>query len=130
MLTINSIPIIAARSWFQLMTPPTQNTKPELLRLGMPSFMSTKDNILINIGFGNTVVANRIVAIVTPGSAPMKRLREEAKSEHRLVDATQGRKTRAIIITDSNHVILSAVQPETLSQRLLGECGGRNQREG
>lgn len=92
--------------------------------------MTTKDTILINIGFGNTVVANRIVAIVMPGSAPMKRLREEAKNEQRLIDATQGRKTRAIIITDSNHVILSAVQPETLSQRLLGDGSSRNQKEG
>lgn len=91
--------------------------------------MTPKDTFLINIGFGNTVVASRIVAIVTPGSAPMKRLREEAKNEQRLIDATQGRKTRAIIITDSNHIILSAVQPETLSQRLQGEAGSRNQKE-
>ena len=76
---------------------------------------------LVNIGFGNTVVTARIVAIVTPGSAPMKRLREDAKNEQRLVDATHGRKTRAIIITDSNHIILSAVQPETLSQRFFGD---------
>lgn len=91
--------------------------------------MTPKDTFLINIGFGNTVVASRIVAIVTPGSAPMKRLREEAKNEQRLIDATQGRKTRAIIITDSNHIILSAVQPETLSQRLQGETGSRNPKE-
>ncbi len=69
-------------------------------------------------------MATRIVAIVTPGSAPMKRLREDAKNEQRLVDATHGRKTRAIIITDSNHVILSAVQPETLSQRFFGDITG------
>lgn len=90
--------------------------------------MTPKDTLLLNIGFGNTVVASRIVAIVTPGSAPMKRLREEAKNEQRLIDATQGRKTRAIIITDSNHIILSAVQPETLSQRLMGESS-RNQKD-
>lgn len=90
--------------------------------------MTPKDTFLLNIGFGNTVVASRIVAIVTPGSAPMKRLREEAKNEQRLIDATQGRKTRAIIITDSNHIILSAVQPETLSQRLMGESS-RNQKD-
>ena len=72
---------------------------------------------LLNIGFGNSVVADRVVAIVAPGSAPMKRLREEAKKEKRLVDATQGRKTRSIVITDSNHVVLSAVQAETIAQR-------------
>ncbi|AEB08720.1 DUF370 domain-containing protein [Desulfobacca acetoxidans] len=83
--------------------------------------MVQKDSSLINIGFGNTVVVTRIVAIVTPNSAPMKRLREEAKNEQRLIDATHGRKTRAIVITDSNHVILSAVQPETLAQRFFGE---------
>ncbi len=85
--------------------------------------MSGKDSSLVNIGFGNTVVNTRIVAIVTPSSAPMKRLREDAKSEQRLIDATHGRKTRAIIITDSNHIILSAIQPETLSQRYSNDGG-------
>lgn len=75
------------------------------------------DAALLNIGFGNTVVVGRIVAIVTPGSAPMKRLKEDAKEEKRLIDATQGRRTRSVIITDSNHVILSAIQAETISQR-------------
>lgn len=73
---------------------------------------------LINIGFGNVVVAERIVAIVAPGSSPIKKIKEEAKKEKRLIDATYGRKTRAIIITDTNHVILSSVQPETMAQRL------------
>jgi regulator of extracellular matrix RemA (YlzA/DUF370 family) len=77
------------------------------------------ETTLLNIGFGNTVVASRIVAIVTPGSAPMKRLKEEAKEEKRLIDATQGRRTRSVIITDSNHVILSAIQAETVSQRFV-----------
>ncbi len=77
------------------------------------------DTALLNIGFGNTVVTSRIVAIVTPGSAPMKRLKEEAKEEKRLIDATQGRRTRSIVITDSNHVILSAIQAETISQRFV-----------
>jgi regulator of extracellular matrix RemA (YlzA/DUF370 family) len=77
------------------------------------------DTTLLNIGFGNTVVTSRIVAIVTPGSAPMKRLKEEAKEEKRLIDATQGRRTRSVIITDSNHVILSAIQAETISQRFV-----------
>lgn len=72
---------------------------------------------LLNIGFGNAVVMNRVVAIVGPTSAPMRRLREEAKQAGRLIDATQGRKTRSIILTDSNHCILSAIQPETISQR-------------
>ncbi len=85
--------------------------------------MSGKDYSLVNIGFGNTVVNARIVAIVTPSSAPMKRLREDAKNEQRLIDATHGRKTRAIIITDSNHIILSAIQPETLSQRYSNDGG-------
>jgi regulator of extracellular matrix RemA (YlzA/DUF370 family) len=75
---------------------------------------------LINIGFGNTVVSHRVVAVVMPGSAPMKRLREKATRADRLIDATQGRKTRSIIITDSNHVILSAVHADTLSLRLNG----------
>ena len=72
---------------------------------------------LLNIGFGSTVVADRIVAIVQPNSAPMKRLRNEAKDNKRLVDATQGRKTRAMIIMDSNHIVLSAIQAETISLR-------------
>lgn len=76
------------------------------------------EQVLLNIGFGNTVVADRVVAILTPNSSPMKRLKDEAKDERSLIDATHGRKTRAIIITDSNHVILSAIQAETLSSRL------------
>ena len=78
------------------------------------------DGRLINIGFGNTVISHRVVAVVIPGSAPMKRLRERATQADRLIDATHGRKTRSIIVTDSNHIILSAVHPETLSQRLNG----------
>ena len=76
---------------------------------------------LLNIGFGNSIVAERVVAIVNPSSAPMKRLREEAKHNSRLIDATQGRRTRSIIITDSNHVILSAIQSETIGQRLSAD---------
>ncbi|PIE67427.1 MAG: hypothetical protein CSA23_04050 [Deltaproteobacteria bacterium] len=72
---------------------------------------------LLNVGFGNKVVADRVVAIVSPGSSPMKRLKDEARKENKLVDATQGRRTRAIVIMDSNHVILSAIQFETVSQR-------------
>ncbi len=75
------------------------------------------DQNLLNIGFGNTVVAERVVAIVSPNSAPMKRLKDEARDEKRLVDATHGRRTRSIIIMDSNHIVLSAIQAETISQR-------------
>ena len=73
---------------------------------------------LINIGFGNVVVAERIIAIILPSSSPSRRLKEDARENGRLVDATQGRRTRSIIITDSNHVILSAVQAETITHRL------------
>lgn len=76
---------------------------------------------LINIGFGNYVLASRVVSIVNPVSSPMRRLREDARAEGRLIDATQGRKTRSILVTDSNHVILSAIQPETISQRFTQE---------
>ena len=72
---------------------------------------------LLNIGFGNYVVSSRVVAIVNPASSPMRRLREDAKESRLLVDATQGRKTRSIIVADSGHVILSAIQAETISQR-------------
>ncbi len=72
---------------------------------------------MVNIGFGNTVASDRVIAVVSPNGAPIRRLRDEAKAEKRLIDATHGRKTRAVIITDSNHVILSAIQSETLAQR-------------
>ncbi len=72
---------------------------------------------LLNIGFGGTVVADRVVAIVSPSSAPMKRLKDEARKDKRLIDATHGRRTRSIIIMDSNHIVLSAIQAETVSQR-------------
>ncbi|HAA64935.1 DUF370 domain-containing protein [Thermoanaerobacter sp. CM-CNRG TB177] len=73
---------------------------------------------LINIGFGNIISANRLVAIVSPESAPIKRIIQEAKNRGMLIDATYGRRTRAVIITDSDHIILSAVQPETVANRL------------
>ena len=81
------------------------------------------EQTLLSIGFGSTVVADRIVAIVSPNSAPMKRLKDEAKKEKRLIDATHGRRTRSIIVMDSNHIVLSAIQAETVSQRyaLLSE---------
>ena len=73
---------------------------------------------LINIGFGNIVSANRIVAIVSPESAPIKRIVQDARDRGMLIDATYGRRTRAVIIADSDHVILSAVQPETVAHRM------------
>lgn len=73
---------------------------------------------LINIGFGNMVSASRLVAIVSPESAPIKRIVQDARDRGTLIDATYGRRTRAVIITDSDHVILSAVQPETVANRL------------
>ena len=73
---------------------------------------------LINIGFGNMVSANRLVAIVSPESAPIKRIIQDARDRGTLIDATYGRRTRAVIITDSDHVVLSAVQPETVANRL------------
>ena len=72
---------------------------------------------LINIGFGNMVSASRLVAIVSPESAPIKRIMQDAKEQGTLIDATYGRRTRAVILTDSDHVILSALQPETVANR-------------
>lgn len=72
---------------------------------------------LINVGFGNVVSASRVIAVIAPGSSPIKRLRDEAEGRGKLIDATQGRKTRALIVTDSDHVILSALQVETITQR-------------
>lgn len=74
---------------------------------------------LINIGFGNIVSAGRVVAIVSPESAPIKRLISDARDRTQLVDATYGRRTRAVIVTDSGHVVLSAIQPETVAQRFV-----------
>ncbi len=72
----------------------------------------------INIGFGNLVSSGRVVAIATPDSAPMKRLVQEARDRDRIIDVTCGRRTRSVIVTDSEHIILSAIQPETISNRL------------
>lgn len=81
----------------------------------------------INIGFGNIVSANRLIAIVSPESAPIKRIVTEARNRGMLIDATYGRRTRAVIITDSDHVILSAVQPDTVANRL--DMKGQNFKE-
>lgn len=75
---------------------------------------------LINIGYGNIVSANRIISIVSPESAPIKRIIQDARDQGSLIDATYGRRTRAVIIMDSDHIILSAVQPETVAHRLAG----------
>jgi len=74
---------------------------------------------LVNIGFGNIVSANRVIAIVSPESAPIKRIITDARDSKQLIDATYGRRTRAVIITDSGHVILSAIQPETVANRFI-----------
>jgi regulator of extracellular matrix RemA (YlzA/DUF370 family) len=73
---------------------------------------------LLGIGFGNFVIASRIVAVITPGSAPVKRIKEVARDKGKLIDATCGRKTRAILVMDSEHVVLSAINPETIATRL------------
>lgn len=85
---------------------------------------------LINIGFGNIVSANRIVAIVSPESAPIKRIVQESREKGMLVDATYGRRTRAVIITDSGHIVLSAVQPETVGHRLNAKNANNSVEEG
>ncbi len=73
---------------------------------------------LLNVGYGNVVLSSRVVAVVAPGAAPIRRLREEARQRGKLIDATEGRKTRSVIVTDSDHVILSAVHLDTVSLRL------------
>ena len=81
---------------------------------------------LINIGFGNIVSANRVIVIVSPESAPIKRIITDARERVQLVDATYGRRTRAVIITDSSHVILSAIQPETVANRFVVSKEGQS----
>ena len=75
---------------------------------------------LVNIGFGNMVSSERIVAVVSPESAPIKRIITDAREKGQLIDATYGRRTRAVIITDSEHIVLSAIQPETVAGRIAG----------
>ena len=84
---------------------------------------------LINIGYGNMVSASRVVAIVSPDSAPIKRIVQDAKDSGNLIDATYGRRTRAVIIADSGHIILSAIQPETVSNRIVGSDSGMTVQE-
>ncbi|OGQ89690.1 MAG: hypothetical protein A2464_09815 [Deltaproteobacteria bacterium RIFOXYC2_FULL_48_10] len=87
------------------------------------------EQLLLNLGFGNTVVAEKVVAILSPNSSPMKRVKDEAKEEKRLIDVTHGRKTRAVIVTESNHIILSAIQAETLSGRFESLTTGEAEKE-
>lgn len=75
------------------------------------------DGKLINVGFGNAIKVNRILAVVNPGSAPIRKLKDKAREEKKLIDVTEGRRTRAIVILDTGHLVLSSVQPETISQR-------------
>lgn len=79
---------------------------------------------LINIGFGNVVMSNRIIAVVSPESAPIKRLIQENRDKGTAIDATYGRRTRAVIVTDSGHIVLSFVQPETIAGRIAGKETG------
>ncbi len=83
---------------------------------------------MISIGYGNLVAAARVISIVSPQSAPMRRLRERAGEAGKLIDATEGRRTRSILITDSDHIILSAINPETIAARLAPEAGEREGR--
>ncbi len=82
---------------------------------------------LINIGFGNVVASHRIVAIITPGSSPIRRLKDHARKAGKLVDATQGRRTRSIIVMDSDHIVLSAIGAETITQRLEKASGDEDE---
>ena len=83
----------------------------------------------INIGFGNVVAAQRILAVLSPDSAPIKRMVQEARDRGVLIDATYGRRTRAVLIMDNDHLVLSALQPETVSNRLAGEKDGGEEEE-
>ncbi len=85
----------------------------------------------VNIGYGNVVAAGRIVAVMSPDSAPMKRLKDDAREHRKLVDATQGRRTRSILVTDTDHVILSALSAETIAERLGdGSAVAKSNQEG
>ncbi|WP_276764647.1 extracellular matrix/biofilm regulator RemA [Phascolarctobacterium succinatutens] len=84
---------------------------------------------LVNIGFGNIVAANRIISIISPESAPIKRIIQEARDKGMLVDATYGRRTRAVVVVDSGHIILSAVQPETVANRLVAQTAYSEEEE-
>lgn len=82
---------------------------------------------LLNVGFGNVVLAQRIISIISPDAAPIKRMVQEAKDEKTAVDATCGRKTRAVLVMDSGHIVLSSLQPETLAGRLDKDIGNKEE---
>ncbi|PLX46713.1 MAG: DUF370 domain-containing protein [Desulfobulbaceae bacterium] len=82
---------------------------------------------MINVGFGNSVVASRVLLVANPKSSPIKKLKEEAKQQKKLIDVTEGRKTRSIILLDSDHVVLSAIQPETINLRFLPSDGTKEE---
>ena len=84
---------------------------------------------LLNVGYGNVVMSSRVVAVLGPSAAPIRRLRDEARERGKLLDATEGRKTRSVIITDSDHVILSAVHADTISLRLSQPVGAEFEAE-
>jgi regulator of extracellular matrix RemA (YlzA/DUF370 family) len=108
---------------------PGHRRKPELPEAKPPRATAEHEQTfpaalrMLNVGYGNLVVSSRVIAVVSPQSSPMRRLREEASSRGKLVDATQGRRTRSILVTDSDHVILSALNPETIAARLVPEGG-------
>jgi regulator of extracellular matrix RemA (YlzA/DUF370 family) len=82
---------------------------------------------LLNIGYGNLVAAERLLSVVSPDSAPIKRIIQEARDSERLIDASYGRRTRSVVIMDSDHVVLSAVQPETIAHRMAGDASDDGQ---
>lgn len=84
---------------------------------------------LLNVGLGNTVMVERIVAVVNTGSSPARKLKEQAKKNNKLIDVTEGRRTRSILVMDSDHVVLSSVQPETISQRMAALYPGYHLQE-
>lgn len=81
---------------------------------------------LLNVGFGNTVIVEKIIAVINTGSSPARKLKEAAKTDGRLIDVTEGRRTRSILVMESNHIILSSVQPDTISQRMQALQPGQN----
>lgn len=76
------------------------------------------NNLLLHVGFGNAIKIDRILAVVNPGSSPVRKLKDEARQEKKIIDVTEGRRTRSILILDSGHLVLSSVQPDTITQRL------------
>lgn len=85
---------------------------------------------LLNVGFGNTVMVDRVIAVINTGSSPARKIKELAKKAERLIDVTEGRRTRSIIVMDSNHVVLSSVQPDTVAQRVAALRLGAHLEEG